>query len=360
MKKIRKLATKLLIAMMVLTSCMSVTVYGMTAKDVTAKTPKSYVAGTNSIYGPKLSQAQLNSVAQATADFMNKKITKNMTTDAKIRVAYNHIKNNTTYVNWNAAEGANTAYTLVTKKGACSGMCRSLKALCDAMGIECYYVHSTTNDHQWNLIRFEDGRLYHVDIDANKSAGADIIYKSLTHPLPFDKKAYPAVGEVVKTQNPTPTVKKPTPAKPSAPVGPGNHTMIADQQGAILDEVYGNNLRPKIEMYEGVPCSLINSSINTIKFTSKNSNLDPSKHTVTVIGFMNTPYGMVALAPDGVPDEYPFEYDKPFSLDFTGKNLSAAELSKKCKENNVIIKIEIGEIEPNSGRGQVRYARYVN
>ncbi|MCF8910047.1 hypothetical protein QVB34_00170 [Clostridioides difficile] len=69
---------------------------------------------------------------------------------------------------------------------------------------------------------------------------------------------------------------------------------------------------------------------------------------------------MVALAPDGVPVEYPFEYDKPFSLDFTGKNLSAAELSKKCKNNNVIIKIEIGEIEPNSGRGQVRYARYVN
>lgn len=335
MKKIRKLATKLLIATMVLTSCMSVTIYGMTAKDITAKTPKSYVAGTNSIYGPKLSQAQLNSVAQATADFMNKKITKNMTTDAKIRVAYNHIKNNTTYVNWNAAEGANTAYTLVTKKGACSGMCRSLKALCDAMGIECYYVHSTTNDHQWNLIRFEDGRLYHVDIDANKSAGADIIYKSLTHPLPFDKNAYPAVGEAVKTQNPTPTVKNPTPAesgKPSVPVGPGNHTMIADQEGARLDEVYGNNLRPKIEMYEEVPCSLINSSINTIKFTSKNSNLDPSKHTISVIGFMNTPYGMVALAPDGEPVSYPFEYDKPFSLDFSGKNLSAVELSKKCKK----------------------------
>lgn len=258
-----------------------------------------------------------------------------MTTDAKIRVAYNHIKNNTTYVNWNAAEGANTAYTLVTKKGACSGMCRSLKALCDAMGIECYYVHSTTNDHQWNLIRFEDGRLYHVDIDANKSAGADIIYKSLTHPLPFDKNAYPAVGEAVKTQNPTPTVKNPTPAesgKPSVPVGPGNHTMIADQEGARLDEVYGNNLRPKIEMYEDVPCSLINSSINTIKFTSKNSNLDPSKHTISVIGFMNTPYGMVALAPDGEPVSYPFEYDKPFSLDFSGKNLSAAELSKKCKK----------------------------
>lgn len=98
MKKIRKLATKLLITTMVLISGMSMTVYGMTAKEVTTKTPKSYVTGTNSVYGPKLSQAQLNSVAQATADFMNKKITKNMTTDAKILVAYNHIKNNTTYV----------------------------------------------------------------------------------------------------------------------------------------------------------------------------------------------------------------------------------------------------------------------
>ncbi|MBH9841343.1 transglutaminase domain-containing protein, partial [Clostridioides difficile] len=70
MKQIRNLATKLLIAIMFLTSCMSVTVYVMTAKDVTAKTPISYVAGTHSIYVPKLSQALLNSVAQATPDFM--------------------------------------------------------------------------------------------------------------------------------------------------------------------------------------------------------------------------------------------------------------------------------------------------
>ncbi|MBH8003277.1 transglutaminase domain-containing protein, partial [Clostridioides difficile] len=67
MKKIRKLATKLLITTIVLISGMSMTVYGMTAKEVTAKAPKSYVTGTNSVYGPKLSQAQLNSVAQATA-----------------------------------------------------------------------------------------------------------------------------------------------------------------------------------------------------------------------------------------------------------------------------------------------------
>ncbi|AXL65712.1 transglutaminase-like domain-containing protein [Clostridioides difficile] len=343
MKKIRKLATKLLITTMVLISGMSMTVYGMTAKEVTAKTPKSYVTGTNSVYGPKLSQAQLNSVAQATADFMNKKITKNMTTDAKILVAYNHIKNNTTYVDWNAVEGANTAYTLVTKKGACSGMARSMKALCDAMGIESYYVHSTSNDHQWNLIRFGDGRLYHVDIDANKSAGKDVIYKSLSHPLPFDKTAYPTVGAVAQTQ------KKPAP--------PGKHTMLPHQEGAKVVGKFGD-IKDKHVMYEGVRCVVINSSVNTVTFMGSESNLDPSELTIAVIGFMNTPYGMFALAPESKPVEYPFEYDKPFSLDFSGKNRSGAELAKYCKKNDVTIKIEITDEKANTGLGQIMYIRY--
>ncbi|EGT2203037.1 transglutaminase domain-containing protein [Clostridioides difficile] len=343
MKKIRKLATKLLITTMVLISGMSMTVYGMTAKEVTAKTPKSYVTGTNSVYGPKLSQAQLNSVAQATADFMNKKITKNMTTDAKILVAYNHIKNNTTYVDWNAVEGANTAYTLVTKKGACSGMARSMKALCDAMGIESYYVHSTSNDHQWNLIRFGDGRLYHVDIDANKSAGKDVIYKSLSHPLPFDKTAYPTVGAVAQTQ------KKPAP--------PGKHTMLPHQEGAKVVGKFGD-IKDKHVMYEGVRCVVINSSVNTVTFMGSKSNLDPSELTIAVIGFMNTPYGMFALAPESKPVEYPFEYDKPFSLDFSGKNRSGAELAKYCKKNDVTIKIEITDEKANTGLGQIMYIRY--
>ncbi|HCQ6175736.1 TPA: transglutaminase domain-containing protein [Clostridioides difficile] len=342
MKKIRKLATKLLITTIVLVSGMSITVYGMTAKEVTAKTPKSYVTGTNSVYGPKLSQAQLNSVAQATADFMNKKITKNMTTDAKILVAYNHIKNNTTYVDWNAVEGANTAYTLVTKKGACSGMARSMKALCDAMGIESYYVHSTSNDHQWNLIRFGDGRLYHVDIDANKSAGKDIIYKSLRHPLPFDKTAYPTVGAVAQTQKPAP---------------PGKHTMLPHQDGAKVVGKFGD-IKDKHVMYEGVRCVVINSSVNTVTFLGSKSNLDPSNLTIAVIGFMNTPYGMFALAPEGEPVEYPFKYDKPFSLDFSGKNRSGAELAKYCKKNDVTIKIEITDEKANIGLGQIMYIRY--
>ncbi len=342
MKKIRKLATKLLITTMVLISGMSMTVYGMTAKEVTAKTPKSYVTGTNSVYGPKLSQAQLNSVAQATADFMNKKITKNMTTDAKILVAYNHIKNNTTYVDWNAVEGANTAYTLVTKKGACSGMARSMKALCDAMGIESYYVHSTSNDHQWNLIRFGDGRLYHVDIDANKSAGKDVIYKSLSHPLPFDKTAYPTVGAVAQTQKNQHHL--------------GSTLCYHTKKGKVVGKF--GDIKDKHVMYEGVRCVVINSSVNTVTFMGSESNLDPSELTIAVIGFMNTPYGMFALAPESKPVEYPFEYDKPFSLDFSGKNRSGAELAKYCKKNDVTIKIEITDEKANTGLGQIMYIRY--
>ncbi|OJT72510.1 hypothetical protein BM530_20145 [Clostridioides difficile] len=58
-------------------------------------------------------------------------------------------------------------------------------------------------------------------------------------------------------------------------------------------------------MYEGVRCSVVNSSVNTITFTGSESNLDPSNLTIAVIGFMNTPYGMFALAPEGKPVEYP-------------------------------------------------------
>ncbi|EGT4910154.1 transglutaminase domain-containing protein, partial [Clostridioides difficile] len=201
---------------------------------------------------------------------------------------------------------------------------------------------------QWNLIRFGDGRLYHVDIDANKSAGKDIIYKSLTHPLPFDKTAYPKVGAIVQTVKPEQTQK---------PAPPGKHTMLPHQEGAKAVGKLGD-IKDKHVMYEGVRCIVINSSVNTVTFIGSKSNLDPSKLVIAVIGFMNTPYGMFALAPEGNPVEYPFEYDKPFSLDFSGKNRSGVELAKYCKENDVTIKIEITDKEANNGIGQVMYIRY--
>lgn len=353
MRKNRKSATKLLLATIVLTVGMSITSWAMTAEEVTAKNPTSYTAGSNSIYGPSLNQEQLKAVAQATADFVTNNITDSMDTDQKIKAAYDYIKNRTTYVDWNAVAGANTAYTLVTGQGACSGMCRSMKALCDAMGVECYHVHSTSNDHQWNLVRFGDGILYHVDIDANKSAGQDILYKSLTHPLPYDTNAYPAVGTQVQdqTQNATP---QPT---------DGQHIMRASQDGANagfwLDDEGHSLYFP--ETHNNVFCDVIDKDVSTIRFRSSDGNINPANHYVLIYGARYNA-DLNTWIVDGSPMRYDFEYDKPFSLDFTGNNMTAAELSSYCLDKDFIINVAViddmvTEINPDK-TGLKVYIRY--
>lgn len=320
----------------IMAATMSITSWAMTAEEVTAKSPTSYTAGTQSIYGPKLTQEQLNAVAQATADFMTANITEGMDTDQKIKAAYDYIKNRTTYVDWNAATGANTAYTLVTGQGACSGMCRSMKALCDAMGIECYHVHSTSNDHQWNLVRYGDGILYHVDIDANKSAGQDIIYKSLTHPLPYDTSAYPAVGQAQEqgqeqTQNSTP---QPT---------DGQHTMRASQDGAFIAFWMDEDGLPLYndETHNGIFCDVIDKRAMTFRIKSNGSNINPNNHSVLVMGIKATNDQSMPYVVVGDPKVYALEYDKTYSFDFTGNHPSAESLYKYCQDNDLIIKVSL-------------------
>lgn len=358
MRKHRKSATKLLLASIVLTATMSISTFAMTAEEVTAKNPTSYTAGTNSIYGPSLNQEQLNAVAQATADFMSNNITDNMSTDDKIKAAYDYIKNRTTYVDWNAATGANTAYTLVTGQGACSGMCRSMKALCDAIGIECYHVHSTSNDHQWNLVRFGDGILYHVDIDANKSAGQDIIYKSLTHPLPYDTSAYPAVGQVQEQTQPT--TPQPT---------DGQHTKRTSETDSLINLWADEEELPMYHMEnsKGVDCYVIDKGVNTFRIKSDGSNVNTVNHSVLIYGAKptstsanyskNIPFTVI-----GEPKVYTLEYDKAYSLDFTGTRPTGELLSQYCIDNDIIIVIDVIDdsapygSEKTGWQGHIKYA----
>ena len=191
-KNIKRAAALLMAASMVLGSAM--TSMAATAQDVINMNQASYTAGTSSVYGPSLTQDQLNQVAQAVANFTTNYINDSMDNDTKIRTAYDYLVNNVSYIDWNQGEGANAAFgALVRGQAACSGYARAFKALCDAMGVSCYYIHSTGNDHQWNMVEFNDG-YYFVDVEANDSSGFEWIYHSATHPYPYDTTQFPAIG----------------------------------------------------------------------------------------------------------------------------------------------------------------------
>ena len=103
-----------------------------------------------------------------------------MTEEQKIRAIHTYLFQNVSYAeNW-SENSANTAYgALVNHTAQCSGYARAFKAMCDAVGIECYYVHANADamnpSHQWNIVRY-NGQYYHMDVQVNcMGAGADAI-----------------------------------------------------------------------------------------------------------------------------------------------------------------------------------------
>ena len=189
---------KYIVSTFLVVANISMTAYAATAQDIIAKYQGSYTAGTQSVYGPSLSQEQLNAVAQATANFKTAYITDNMDNDQKIKAAHDFLVNNVSYIDWNKGEGANTAYgALVKGQAACSGYARAFKALCDSMDVSCYYIHADATagnpSHQWNMVEYNDG-YYFIDVEANDSSGFNAIYHSSTHPYTCDMSQLPAIG----------------------------------------------------------------------------------------------------------------------------------------------------------------------
>lgn len=195
------------VAAVLLTAGLTMTVWAATAQEIIDKNPTSYTTGTGSVYGPKLTQEQLNAVAQTVADFKTNYITDGMSNDEKIKAGNEYVKNHVSYIDWNQGVGANTAYALVTGQGACSGMTRGFIALMDSVDVKAYLIHASTNSHQWIMTEFDDGFAF-IDIDANKSAGIDLIYDSRQHPYTYDTTLYPEVGthsaeyEAAKSETP--------------------------------------------------------------------------------------------------------------------------------------------------------------
>lgn len=122
----------------------------------------SYTTG--SVYGPKLTKQELAEVEAAVQTFVGSYITPEMTDYQKICAINSFLSTTCTYAPDWSKNRANTAWgALIYHQAQCSGYSRATKALCDAVGIPCYYVHGDNTSHQWNKVLI-GGNWYVVDI----------------------------------------------------------------------------------------------------------------------------------------------------------------------------------------------------
>ncbi|MCM1538409.1 MAG: hypothetical protein NC254_08430 [bacterium] len=142
-----------------------------------------YAAGdyhVGSIYGPRLNQTELDQVAQAVLTFVESYDWTEMDDFTKVSCAHQYLCDICEYAPDWSKNRANTAWgALVYGEAQCSGYARAFKALCDAIGIGCYYVHADENasnpSHQWNEVCV-DGVWYIVDVQCNDDAGFPVFY----------------------------------------------------------------------------------------------------------------------------------------------------------------------------------------
>jgi transglutaminase-like putative cysteine protease len=154
-----------------------------------------------SVYGPYLTQKELNEVKKAVQDFKDRYIDSSMPDYIKVLMAHDYLCYVCDYADDWSKNRANSAWgALVYGEAQCSGYARAMKALCDAAGIGCYYVHANSTSfnpsHQWNEVKV-DGNWYIVDVQGDDTFGvyeyfllSDKTYmgKSL---MDWDKKSVP-------------------------------------------------------------------------------------------------------------------------------------------------------------------------
>lgn len=89
---------------------------------------------------------------------------------------------------------ANSAWgALIYGEAQCSGYARAMKALCDSMGVPCYYVHANSKSanpsHQWNEVKV-GGKWYILDPQGGFFLVSAKTYKSLTG-MRWNENEYP-------------------------------------------------------------------------------------------------------------------------------------------------------------------------
>lgn len=143
------------------------------ARKITLKSPAvkgDYSYG--SVYGPYLDTAHLAQVRSVVQSFKLNYIRKGMSDYDKVLTAFNYLRSNCRYAyrGWQY-NYANTAWgALVYGEAQCSGYARAMKALCDASGVDCRYIHANAKasnpSHQWNQVKV-GGKWYILDAQSN-------------------------------------------------------------------------------------------------------------------------------------------------------------------------------------------------
>ena len=133
------------------------------------KKPSQWNSGPNAVpgvYGYHLSKDQINQVESKAKSVVSQVVTPGMDDYQKYKTLAIWLMNHCYYDN-DARAYYNTAYgSLILGYGQCSGYARGYKALCDAAGLECYYVHCNSQawnpSHQFNVV-YCGGGYYVVD-----------------------------------------------------------------------------------------------------------------------------------------------------------------------------------------------------
>lgn len=133
-----------------------------------------------SIYGPSLTTKELTQVKKEVQKFLNENIVETMSDYQKASIAHDYLVQNCKYASSWAKNNANSAWgALVYHEAQCSGYARAYKALCDGMGIGCYYVHASQDSvnasHQFNIVKVGK-KWYIVDVQGNDSSNFNVAY----------------------------------------------------------------------------------------------------------------------------------------------------------------------------------------
>jgi transglutaminase/protease-like cytokinesis protein 3 len=152
-----------------------------------------------SVYGPSLSTSKLSQVRQVVQSFKDNYITKGMSDYDKAWMAFCYLRANCDYA-WRGWQynGANTAWgALVYGEAQCSGYARAMKALCDAIGVKCYYVHANSKasnpSHQWNMVRV-GGKWYILDAQGGFFLVGSQTYQNMVG-MRWDTKGLPTCSK---------------------------------------------------------------------------------------------------------------------------------------------------------------------